>query len=940
MHQRHTGSHGLTQSATPSASMPGKKRYRGLGPRVASLAGMLVLVLPCAAAAEQTLSTSENQITQSDAYETTPTLGEHQQQQRVVYTSRPLFESGYGKGTIWIQELAQGAPSGSPVEVSSGVTDDQLNDTYGDFLVYTAYESTTSSIGEIRLRQISTEDEIALSQATAVREARIHGKWVAWVQGSLGKTSIILYNLDWIGTGAEPLAIAGPEPAATEVAVGSDYVTWTAQGEGGQRDIFAYDLERAEVFAVADDPVLDERAPSTDGNWIVWESRDPSVAATTIEALDVANGKTRAITDGTTIALAPTVAGDLVAFESNRSGNFDIYLHRLTSEQIFRVTEHPADQRLNNVFGELVAYVDRRDGTADVFTSELTFESADPCADSGGDSDGDGVCDAEDNCPTAPNAEQMDADGDGVGDICDNCGGKANATQADADGDGFGDACDNCPAASNVAQADGDGDGAGDVCDTCPAVADALQADSDGDGFGDACDNCASASNPDQLDTDADGLGDACDACSADPANDVDGDGVCGNVDNCPAAANPQQLDADSDGLGEPCDVCPQDPDNETDADGVCIGAGQCGEDAVAVCSECMRTELVAAKTYNPSQWEDAEACFCRPTEFALPDTLPVVSGNAGNHWTDLIFRDAHSDALVTCRYHGGADQAHPKGPVQTRKGSAYHFSWCDDGSQAGDFVTATRVRLTVANGDSHAGRTAVRARLAAAACGGTAAACELGDNGQRARSRLTLTRLHKPAGRQGLIWRGRFKAPGGTGFGDAAERGVSLSLRADRQQLLDVQIPNGRGCGPLDGWWRTPRGSVYASLSGYLDEQCTESAQGIFLVYVSARLDANGDEQVRFSILGRRGEYVPPTGATDISGTLLLGTEARAAGTAACGVAEWAASSCRDLPASAPRVLTCNSRRPARGNSRPPSRGNGRRQGGEAGRGAEGAGR
>jgi hypothetical protein len=37
------------------------------------------------------------------------------------------------------------------------------------------------------------------------------------------------------------------------------------------------------------------------------------------------------------------------------------------------------------------------------------------------DTDGDGVPDAEDNCPTIPNPGQEDTDGDGVGDACDTC---------------------------------------------------------------------------------------------------------------------------------------------------------------------------------------------------------------------------------------------------------------------------------------------------------------------------------------------------------------------------------------------------------------------------------------------------------------------------------------------------------------------------------------
>jgi hypothetical protein len=38
-----------------------------------------------------------------------------------------------------------------------------------------------------------------------------------------------------------------------------------------------------------------------------------------------------------------------------------------------------------------------------------------------GDSDGDGVADSEDNCPSVPNPDQTDTDGDGRGDACDRC---------------------------------------------------------------------------------------------------------------------------------------------------------------------------------------------------------------------------------------------------------------------------------------------------------------------------------------------------------------------------------------------------------------------------------------------------------------------------------------------------------------------------------------
>jgi hypothetical protein len=66
------------------------------------------------------------------------------------------------------------------------------------------------------------------------------------------------------------------------------------------------------------------------------------------------------------------------------------------------------------------------------------------------DLDGDGILNADDNCPRRHNLDQHDEDGDLVGDACDNCPTIANADQRDTSEanardqfpDGVGDACD------------------------------------------------------------------------------------------------------------------------------------------------------------------------------------------------------------------------------------------------------------------------------------------------------------------------------------------------------------------------------------------------------------------------------------------------------------------------------------------------------------------
>lgn len=165
---------------------------------------------------------------------------------------------------------------------------------------------------------------------------------------------------------------------------------------------------------------------------------------------------------------------------------------------------------------------------------------------SNGDTDGDGLRDPNDNCPSISNADQTDTDNDGIGDACD--------SNTDSDGDGIEDGIDNCLLIPNADQADTDGDGAGDACDT----------DDDNDGILDGSDNCSLIPNPDQLDTDNDGIGDICDS-------DDDNDSVLDVNDNCILVANPGQEDGDGDGIGDVCDS-----NTDSDGDGIDDGTDNC----------------------------------------------------------------------------------------------------------------------------------------------------------------------------------------------------------------------------------------------------------------------------------------------------------------------------------------------------------------------------
>jgi beta propeller repeat protein len=291
------------------------------------------------------------------------------------------------------------------------------------------------------LHRISTSQLAPLTRAEVTKEPRIHGNNVVWVEGPSGATKIMWYQLEWLGTGQQARVVAGPEPTADQVAVGESLIAWTQYNEG-QWDIWSFDLVNTVRMRVTNTPGVHESQPATSGDWVVWQAQRQNATSSTIEAQNPKTLESRTVASNGGWNYRPSIDGDLIAWESVVTGNLDIFVYRFSTGETFQVTTDPADEYLNDVFGNKVAYVDVRNGSEDIYVSTLTFVPPDPCAAQGGDGDGDGACDAVDNCPSVVNPDQADADADGVGDACDNCPGVSNPGQADADADGVGDACE------------------------------------------------------------------------------------------------------------------------------------------------------------------------------------------------------------------------------------------------------------------------------------------------------------------------------------------------------------------------------------------------------------------------------------------------------------------------------------------------------------------
>ena len=177
----------------------------------------------------------------------------------------------------------------------------------------------------------------------------------------------------------------------------------------------------------------------------------------------------------------------------------------------------------------------------------VTVQSLD---DPPGDSDGDGITDDVDSCPSEYGPPEYngcpvpDTDGDGVTDdvdLCPNEYGDASyggcpyvPPPTDSDGDGITDDVDSCPSEYGPPEYNG-----------CPVP------DSDGDGLPDDIDACPDLPGP-------------YDGC---PLTDLDGDGVyddgsdlCPNEYGLPEYNGCPAPDSDGDGVTDDIDLCPSEP--------------------------------------------------------------------------------------------------------------------------------------------------------------------------------------------------------------------------------------------------------------------------------------------------------------------------------------------------------------------------------------------
>jgi beta propeller repeat protein len=152
-----------------------------------------------------------------------------------------------------------------------------------------------------------------------------------------------------------------------KLAISDHYIVWeddrdgeTGSKSGSKRDIYGFDLHTGVEFKIAGGSAA-QIHPDIDGSVVVWSENGHIVGK------DLSTGESFTVSDYPSNKLRPAIYGDLVVWEDWRSGDWDLYAYRFSTEQEFPLVVATDDQQFAAISDQLIVWMDRRYGNWDIF---------------------------------------------------------------------------------------------------------------------------------------------------------------------------------------------------------------------------------------------------------------------------------------------------------------------------------------------------------------------------------------------------------------------------------------------------------------------------------------------------------------------------------------------------------------------------------------------
>jgi uncharacterized protein YraI len=240
-----------------------------------------------------------------------------------------------------------GVAGGNDTTIDPGTGIDQLSDISGNRIVYTHSESGTRAIHvyDVATHAVTVIDAQAGSD---LRHAAIGANTVAWVDFSGAHSVVYVYDLA-AASGPVGISFAGGEDTQPAVSPDGSRVAYTSCSGGFTGcDVIVYDVASA-VSTVIGDTTTEDRNPDLSNDRLVYAETD-AAGDTDIVWIGLSGAAGSGRLDVPETQLDPSISGDLVSFEGMSDNlSLDVYVLDVANDELYRLTDTPQDEILNDV---------------------------------------------------------------------------------------------------------------------------------------------------------------------------------------------------------------------------------------------------------------------------------------------------------------------------------------------------------------------------------------------------------------------------------------------------------------------------------------------------------------------------------------------------------------------------------------------------------------
>ena len=163
-------------------------------------------------------------------------------------------------------------------------------------------------------------------------------------------------------------------------AIHGKIVVWE-DNRNGNYDIYGYNYETKKEFQITEDP-YDQQNPAIYGNYVVWQDKRNGnwdiyyreLKGERINDQLVWTSPACQITDDSKDQTNPAIYGDIVVWQDERNGNWDIYRYNLETQKEFPITENREDQIHPAIYKNIIVWEDTRDRRRGIYWYNFSTE--------------------------------------------------------------------------------------------------------------------------------------------------------------------------------------------------------------------------------------------------------------------------------------------------------------------------------------------------------------------------------------------------------------------------------------------------------------------------------------------------------------------------------------------------------------------------------------